>query len=476
MKFYITTPIYYVNDKPHIGHAYTTIAADVIARFYRQKRYDVFFLTGTDEHGAKNAESAKAAGLKPQEFVDQMSELFRLTWKNLNIKYDDFIRTTDQFHVDAVNKFMARLKENGDIYEDKYEGLYCTGCEKFMTEKELVEGKCPDHKRKPKKIKEKNYFFRLTKYLDRVEERIISDQIRIRPAERKKEVLGLFKQGLKDFSVSREKVKWGIPLVFDEKQVIYVWVEALQNYISAIGYGADEKRFNYWWPANLHLMAKDILKFHAIYWPALLMAVGLETPKEQFIHGFFTIDGQKMSKTLGNVINPNELVDVYGSDATRYLILSQFPFGQDGDVKESLFTEKYNSDLANGLGNLVSRTSNLMEKFNVKTDDAIVRNDGIDTDNIEVSIKNYFFDAALKNIFGIVYKANKYLDENAPWKMGGDQSEKRQEVLQVTANWLKLIARYIYPFMPITSRRITKQFAGPLVSKSDSFFPRIDKL
>ncbi|MFC1662705.1 class I tRNA ligase family protein, partial [Patescibacteria group bacterium] len=348
-KFYITTPIYYVNDKPHIGHAYTTIAADVMARYWRKKlgEDNVFYLTGTDEHGAKVAESAEKAGKSPKEFTDEVTELFKEAWAKLDISHNYFVRTTDERHHKSVDKFMEQLKKSGSIYEGEYEGLYCRGCEKFLTEKELVDGKCEIHDTEPEQLKEKNYFFKLTDYADKVQELIESDKMVVEPAWAKSEVLGLFKQGLEDFSITRESVKWGVPLVFDKEQMVYVWVEALQNYISAIGYGDDDKEFKKWWPASIHLMAKDILKFHAIYWPAMLLAVGTKPPEKQFIHGFFSIDGKKMSKSIGNVIDPNYLVEKFGSDATRYLLLSQFPFGQDGDIKAEKFAEQYNADLAN---------------------------------------------------------------------------------------------------------------------------------
>ncbi|MBU1074666.1 class I tRNA ligase family protein, partial [Patescibacteria group bacterium] len=307
-SLFITTPIYYVNDKPHIGHAYTTVAADILARWHKQKGDEVFFLTGTDEHGAKVAESAKLANKSPQQLCDKNSKLFKEAFDNLNLSYDYFIRTTDQRHEKSVAKFMQKLYDQGDIYEGTYEGLYCTGCENFLTEKELVDGKCPDHLKEPEKISEKNYFFKLTKYLSKVQTLIEKDEIKILPEDKKKEALGLFKQGLEDFSVSRENVKWGIPLPFDKSQVTYVWVEALQNYISAIGYGDDRREFEKWWQNPLHIMAKDILKFHCIYWPALLLAAGEEPPKQMFLHGFFSINGQKMSKSIGNVIDPNDLV------------------------------------------------------------------------------------------------------------------------------------------------------------------------
>ncbi|MFH2104698.1 MAG: class I tRNA ligase family protein [Parcubacteria group bacterium] len=325
-KFYITTPIYYVNDKPHIGHAYTTVAADVLARYHRLRGDDVHFLTGNDEHGDKVARSAEEAGQEPQAFCDEMSAKYQLTWDRLNIGYDDYIRTTEPRHKEAVQDFLTVLKDKGAIYEGTYEGLYCTGCEKFLTDKELVDGECPDHKKAPEKLSEKNYFFKLGDYLNEVKRQIEKDEIKVDPENIKREVLGLFKQDLQDFSVSRESVKWGIELPFDKSQKTYVWVEALQNYITAIGYKDDQKKFKRYWPADVHLMAKDIIKFHAIFWPAMLLAADLPVPKQIFAHGFFTIDGQKMSKTIGNVIDPNDLVDEYGADATRYLILSQFWF------------------------------------------------------------------------------------------------------------------------------------------------------
>lgn len=471
-KFYITTPIYYVNDRPHIGHAYTTIAADVLARFHRQLGEPVFFLTGTDEHGAKVAESAKKAGQSPKEFVDEMSELFILAWRNLNIQYDDFIRTTEERHVEAVQIFMQKLFDCGALYEGVYEGLYCVACERFYTEKELVDGKCPDHLVKPKPIKEKNYFFKLSDYLAKVQALIERDEIMIRPVERKKEVIGLFKQGLQDFSVSREKVRWGIPLPFDPKHNCYVWVEALQNYISAIGYGADDKNYQNWWPADIHLMAKDIIKFHAAYWPAMLLAAGEPVPKEIFAHGFFTINKQKMSKTVGNVIDPNALVETYGSDATRYLLLTQFPFGQDGDIKENLFTEQYNAHLANSLGNLVSRTATLCEKHSVAMP-AAAKEDGQDVKGrVKKHLELLQFDGALKEIFGLIYAANKYLDEQAPWKISDEESRRRADVLIQTAGQIRTIAELLDPFMPLASRNILEQFTGPNVKKGISLFPR----
>lgn len=472
-KIYITTPIYYVNDKPHIGHAYTTIAADVLARHYRHQKADVFFLTGTDEHGAKIAESAAKAGLEPKDFADEKCEEFALAWKNLNISYDYFVRTTDDRHAAGVQRFMQKLHDVGALYQDTYSGLYCVGCERFLTDKELVDGKCPDHKTAPKKIHEKNYFFKLQDYLPTLKDLVESDSLLIHPAERKQEVLGLFKQQLPDFSVSREKVKWGIPLPFDKKQNAYVWVEALQNYITSVGYGDNAEEYAKWWPADVHIMAKDIIKFHAIYWPAMLLAAGEALPKRIFAHGFFTIDGQKMSKTIGNVIDPNDLVARYGSDGARYLLLSQFPFGQDGDVKADKFDQKFNSDLANGLGNLVSRTATLLEKNQIE----VPEYSPIDLNIVQAAaeaIESLHYDIALKYAAELIAQANVYIDREAPWKIPATDKPKLSEVLVTTTQYIRTIAEILHPFMPDTSRSITAQFAGPTVVKGAALFPRLD--
>ncbi|MFA5052253.1 MAG: methionine--tRNA ligase [Patescibacteria group bacterium] len=473
-KFYITTPIYYVNDKPHIGHAYTTIAADVLARYHRQKGDDVFFLTGTDEHGAKVAESAHKAGMEPQVFCDQNSALFRESFKALDISFDQFIRTTDKRHERAVQKFMQKLYDHGDIYEGEYEGLYCVGCEKFLTDKELVDGKCPDHKTVPQHVKEKNYFFRLKKYLSAVQKLIEQDEIRVLPANKKSEVLGLFKQGLEDFSVSREKVTWGIPLPFDTKQNTYVWVDALQNYISAVGYGDNEMEFNKWWPADVHLMARDIIKFHAVYWPALLLAAGLATPKVIYAHGFFSLDGKKMSKSLGNVIDPNDLVKKYGIDATRYLLLTQFPFGQDGDIKESLFTEKYNADLANNLGNLVSRVLNMLEKYSAGKIPKQVASP-VSLVPIGQDIEAMKFESALKKIWEGIDSANAIIDNRKPWVLAKDPSKKAEvdSVLNELAAFLFDLAGVLVPIMPVTAATIIGSLSAGRITKGEPIFKRI---
>jgi methionyl-tRNA synthetase len=470
-KILITTPIYYVNDKPHWGHAYTTVAADVLTRFFGAQGNEVFFLTGTDEHGAKVAESAEKLGENPKVLCDENSEAYKIAWQKLGIKYDHFIRTTDKIHEEKVVGFLKELKDKNAVYEKEYEGLYCVGCEKFLTERDLIDGKCPDHKTEPKKIAEKNYFFKLTDYLDKIEKLISGDELSIQPETAKKEVLGLFKQRLEDFSISRqkEKVKWGIDLPFGENQTVYVWVDALLNYCT----GNGTKEFDEYWKKGevIHLLGKDILKFHAIFWPAMLLATGKNPPKREFIHGFFTIDGQKMSKTLGNVIDPNEIVDKFGVDATRYLLLSQLPFGQDGDVKKEKFGEKYNSDLANGLGNLVARVLTLANKYGVKKDKIEKEIEK----TIEETKKTYDKDMqdfrlfeALEEIWKLIGFCDKYVEENKPWQI--TDKKKLEQVLSNLLYCLSEIADLISPFLPETSEKIKNQIKS---GKSEILFPRL---
>jgi len=442
-RFYITTPIYYANGKPHIGHAYTTIAADVLARLNREKGEEVFFLTGTDEHGAKVADTATAVGKEPQEFVDEIATSFKECWKKLDIEYTDFIRTTDKRHETGVIFALNKLKEAGVIYEKTYSGLYCTGCEAFVTEKDLDEnGFEPLHQKKPIVVEEKNWFFNLSKFLPEVKQAIETDRIKIVPTERKNEVLGLFQQGLEDFSISRskERLKWGIELPFDSTQIAYVWVDALLNYITALGYGSgNDELLKKFWPADVQVMAQEILKFHAIYWPAMLLALGLELPRVLLIHGFFTINGQKMSKSLGNVIDPTELVNEYGSDATRFLLLSALPFGNSGDIDVQNFREKYNS-IANTLGNLVRRAFNLAEKY------------GVTIESIPELDKSKFSDSSienlrvLQNVLETARELNVELDKQAPWKEVDET--KRNTIVKNSLEKILALAQMLAPTMP----------------------------
>lgn len=511
---YVTTPIYYVNDRPHVGHSYTTIAADMLTRYHRLNGREAFFLTGTDEHGSKVAEAAEKAGLDPQAFCDGVVEQYKAAWNSLDIEYDDFIRTTDKRHERAVHKLLMILHEartpSGEavIYSDTYEGLYCTGCEKFLTEKDLVNGICPDHKRPPQVLKEKNYFFRLSAYLDKIRAMIESGEIAIMPDERRRETLGLFEQGLSDFSISREKVKWGIPLPFDSRQVTYVWVEALMNYLSGIGYGADEAKFKKWWCDGeiVHLMAKEILKFHCIFWPAILMAAKLPLPKTIFLHGFFTVNGEKMSKSLGNQIDPRDMVARFGADATRYLLLTQYPFGADGDIQESRFGTKYNSDLANDLGNLVSRTAKMiianfdgqlpLPAEGIVGADELMAEAEKSPEIVLDHVNNFRLLNAIETVMGLVRTTNRFFDTNAPWKLVKDGDLKKAGgVLYLSAEAIRIIAILIYPLMPNKALEILEVFglgredlnfeaartfyrleAGTKVALKDSIFPRIQDM
>ena len=510
---YITTPIYYVNDKPHIGHSYTTIAADTLARYHRLAGREAFFLTGTDEHGAKIAEAAQAAGLEPQAFCDSIVVHFKDVWKTLGIEEDDFIRTTDPRHLKAVTKILTKLKKaktaDGQdvVYASKYEGLYCTGCEKYLTEKELEDGLCPYHKRKPEVVTENNWFFRLSAFLPEIKRLVETEELLILPMERRKEVLGLIAQEPPDFSISREKVSWGIPVPFDPEQSAYVWVDALSNYISAIGYGDNPALFQKWWndAEVVHLMAKDILKFHCLFWPAMLLALGEKLPETLFLHGFFTVDGDKMSKTLGNQIDPNELVAHYGVDASRYLLLTQYPFGVDGDIQVGRFTEKYNSDLANELGNLLSRVVKIIERqFDGKlpapnqdlpgvqelldlTEDA--------ADKAYGEIKHFRIQGAIEIAQGLIKKANQFFDHSAPWKaLKHGRLDEAGGALYVCCEVMRVVSILLYPVMPSKMTALREVFGldastlnldsareffclkpGSELKLTESLFPRIQE-
>lgn len=464
-KFYITTPIYYVNDVPHIGHAYTSVAADVLARFHKSMGEDVFFLTGTDEHGAKIEEAAEKAGQKPKEFVDSLVPKFIYAWETLDIKYDKFIRTTDPGHERVVQEFVAKLQEKGYVEKRKYSGLYCVSCERFYTKDELVDGKCPDHKRECITHSEENYFFLLSKAAKDfdLEGKIKKNEIKVGPDARKNEVLGKIKAGLEDVSISRQNVSWGIKYPGDDSQTIYVWVDALINYLTATKIFKNGPV----WPAQLHLMAKDILWFHAIIWPAMLLAVGEKTPEQVFAHGFFTIDGQKMSKTIGNVLDPIALADKFGTDAVRYALLREFPFGEDGDISEEKIAGRYQNDLGNELGNLLQRTLVMAGKYEVKPED--YKNELIA--GVSVSLDEFRFDQALEKIWEVVRECNVIIDQEKPWELAKTDPKKLQTVLGAVLEKLGSVAVSLEPFMPETAQKMKEQ----LVSlKPEPLFPRLE--
>ena len=478
-KFYITTPIYYPSANFHIGHCYTTIIADAIARYKRLKGYDVFFQTGTDEHGQKIEKKAEEAGVTPKEYVDKIIENAKDLWKSLYISYDYFIRTTDSDHERRVQKIFKKLYDNGDIYKGEYKGLYCTPCESFWTESQLDEnGNCPDCHREVHEVKEEAYFFRLSKYQERLEKFYEENPNFIQPVARKNEMLNNFiKPGLSDLCVSRTSFKWGIPVDFDDKHVIYVWIDALTNYITSLGYPEDLEKFNKYWPADLHLVGKEIVRFHTIIWPCLLMALDLPLPHQVFGHGWLIINGGKISKSLGNYKDPREYINDYGVDAVRYFALREVPFGSDGNFSEEALINRTNSDLVNTLGNLVNRTLAMSKKYfnSVVTNPKVYEN--ID-DNLTSYIKalpslvdkkmeSLKVNEALEDIFELLKRANKYIDETTPWILAKDET-KTDRLKTVIYNLLEVIrisAVLLTPFIPETSEKIFKM----LNTKETSF-------
>jgi methionyl-tRNA synthetase len=497
-KFYITTPLYYVNASPHIGHSYTNIAADTLARYMRQSlgAQNVWFLTGTDEHGQKIQRAAEALKLDPQEFADKMVLRFNDLWKALNISYDDFIRTTEPRHVQTVQKALEILYKKGDIYEDSYDGWYCIPCETFWIESQLVEGACPDCKRRVEKISEINYFFKLSKYQAWLID-YIKDPANVRfilPLARQNEVLRFLEiNKLADLCISRpkERLSWGIPLPFSPNHVTYVWFDALINYISAVGsFDAQDKYQSKWWPADLHLIGKDILRQHAIYWPIMLRALEIEPPKCIFAHGWWMIGEDKMSKSKGNVVNPIEMVHKFGVDVYRYFLLRDVPFGLDGNFSEEAIIKRFNGDLANDLGNLVYRTLTMIEKYYQGSIPQIIINE-VQFDEAGERIKkaismldqevyaswaiNYDLSLSLEKIWKLINLANKYVEETKPWNLAKEnKTEELKAFIRLLVEVIRKVAREVYPFMPGTSGSIIQQVGEDTIKKGNPLFPRID--
>ncbi|MGB9660420.1 MAG: methionine--tRNA ligase [Moorellaceae bacterium] len=506
--FYVTTPIYYPSDKLHIGHALTTTMADTLARYKRMRGYDVYFLTGSDEHGQKIQRKAREAGMEPQAYVDRIVATFKELWRRLDISYNDFIRTTEERHKRVVQELFRKIYEQGDIYKSAYEGWYCTPCETFWTERQLKDGNCPDCGRPVELLREESYFFRMSKYADRLLQYIQEHPEFIQPASRRNEMINFIKGGLEDLCVSRTTFDWGIPVPIDPKHVIYVWFDALTNYISALGYGTEEDSlFRRYWPAAVHLVGKDIVRFHTVIWPTILMAAGIDPPRKVFGHGWLLVEGSKMSKSKGNVVDPMILIDRYGSDAIRYFLLREMPYGGDGYYSEEALVNRLNADLANDYGNLLNRTVSMIEKFCDGLIPAPAGEEPLDRDlkelaarlplEVDEALERFEFSRALSAIWQLINRANKYIEETAPWALARDPARRPrlQTVLYNLAEAVRQATIMCAPFMPGVPPRVWEQLgiqdvsfaqtwdslsvwggvpAGSRVKRGAPLFPRVE--